>query len=60
MTEAGVGYLELETRLEDVEQVAALDAVIGELLDQGDVSTAVRLEGLFCHKNKVSSYIGNT
>ncbi|KAF4531594.1 hypothetical protein B566_EDAN010060 [Ephemera danica] len=52
MAEAGVGYLELETRLKDVEQIAALDSVIGDLLDQGDISTAVRLEGLFCHKNR--------
>ncbi|CAB3377933.1 Hypothetical predicted protein [Cloeon dipterum] len=50
--EAGVGYIDLETKLEDENEIKALDAVIGELLDQGRVASALRLEALFCHKNK--------
>ena len=51
-TEAGLGYIDFETKLENEQEVKTLDNVIGELLDQGRVASALRLEALFCHKNK--------
>lgn len=54
MAEAGVEFLELNTKLEDPGEILALDSVIGEILDEGNVAAAVRLQGLFSHKHKVS------
>lgn len=51
-TEAGIGYIDFESKLDNEEEVKTLDNVIGELLDQGRVASALRLEALFCHKNK--------
>jgi hypothetical protein len=41
--------------LENEQEVKTLDNVIGELLDQGRVASALRLEALFCHKNKAKT-----
>ncbi|XP_059487739.1 spatacsin [Neocloeon triangulifer] len=51
-SEAGIGYIDFETKLENDNEAKALDEVIGELLDQGRVASAMRLEALFCHKNR--------
>jgi len=51
--EAGIGFIDMESKLEDENEIKTLDEVIGELLDQGRLASALRLESLFCHKNKV-------
>ncbi|PSN58102.1 hypothetical protein C0J52_06504 [Blattella germanica] len=41
-----------KTELTDDVEIDRLDALIGNLLDQGDVSLACRLEAMFNHKNQ--------
>lgn len=53
--EAGIGYIDFESKFDNEQEVKTLDNVIGELLDQGRVASALRLEALFCHKNRVST-----